>query len=484
MLASFGPIPRWTACLLLFVALAVPLGAGQGATSLPTASSAESRDRRISRSEAEELFRSVDQVLEFVSNDSSLPIRHAIKKRLINRGQVQQYVEKRMAKDKDAQRLQRSEVVLKKFGLLPRNFDLRTFLVALLREQVAGFYDPKTKTVNLLEWVEPDVQRPVLAHELTHALQDQSYRLDQWIRRGPNPKGAGAEDDEQVAARQAVLEGQAMVVLVDFELAPQRQTILDAPNIVEAMEVGMSMGSSMFNQAPIYLKQALTFPYTYGLDFERDVLRKAGKQAAFAGVLRDPPTSTRQVMQPETYLAHERIEPMLQPDYAKLLGRKFARVDEGQIGELDVSILLKQFTQEDVARGLWTGWRGGYYYAARPKNRPAAPVSLLYVSRWATPEQANRFAAIYASSLPRKYASVQAVAARQQAAAAVLPQDSSTVKVTIADPVTHWSTNEGHVFVETHGTDVLVMEGFDPLVAASLRTSTLDARKLAVAAAR
>jgi hypothetical protein len=189
-------------------------------------------------------------------------------------------------------------------------------------------------------------------------------------------------------------------------------------------------------------------------------------------------------MQPETYLAHERIEPMLQPDYAKLLGRKFARVDEGQIGELDVSILLKQFTQEDVARGLWTGWRGGYYYAARPKNRPAAPVSLLYVSRWATPEQANRFAAIYASSLPRKYASVQAVAARQQAAAAVLPQDSSTVKVTIADPVTHWSTNEGHVFVETHGTDVLVMEGFDPLVAASLRTSTLDARKLAVAAAR
>jgi hypothetical protein len=455
---------------------------GQAAPAARTA--LPDHDRQISREEAQELFRSVDEILRFVSNDTALPIHHSVKKRLIDRTQVQQYVEKRMAQDKDAQRLQRSEVVLKKFGLLPRNFALGTFLVALLREQVAGFYDPKSKTVNLLDWVEPDVQRPVLAHELTHALQDQDYRLDQWIRKGPNPQSSGAEDDEQVAARQAAIEGQGMVVLVDFELAPQHQTILDAPNIVQAMEIGMSMGSTLFNQAPVYLKQALTFPYTYGLDFERELLSKAGKEAAFAGVLKNPPTSTRQVMQPETYLNHERIPAMLQPDYRKLLGRNFVRVDEGQIGELDVSILLKQFTATDSARGLWSGWRGGYYYAARPKSSATAPISLLYLSRWATPEQANHFAAIYASSLPKKYARVQPIVDGPQQVVEKLPEDPAAVKVTIADPVTRWRTNEGMVFVETHGTDVLVMEGFDPVVAAALRKETLDAQKPAVAAAR
>jgi len=483
MPASRFPYPSWilaTAVLLLAEVLVAQTGPA-AASPVPAS---EAKQNRLSRQQAEELFRSVDEILRFVSRDTGLPVRHSIKKRLVDRAYVKQYVERRMAKDKDAQRLQRSEVVLKKFGLLPRNFDLRSFLVAVLREQVAGFYDPKSKTVNLLDWIEPDVQRPVLAHELTHALQDQDHKVDDWIRRGPAPKAPGAEDDEQVAARQASIEGQAMVVLVDFELLPQNQTILDAPNIVEAMKAGMSLGSPLFSQAPIYLKEALTFPYTYGLNFEREVLSKKGKTAAFSGVLRDPPISTRQVMQPETYLAGERIPAMSQPEYGRLLGRKFERVDEGQIGELDVSILLKQFTDEEAARRLWTQWRGGYYYAARPRNDPGAPVSLLYVSRWATQEGANQFAAIYGSSLSKKYARLQALKAPEQTAAAITSNVRGEVKVTIADPITHWDTNEGDVFVEAHGSDVLVMESFDQLTAARLRSVAVRARQFGAAAGR
>src|SRR5450755_5196835 len=87
-----------------------------------------------------------------------------------------------MKDDKDAKRLERSSAVLKKFGLLPRNFDLPNFLVAMLREQVAGYYDPKTKTVNLLNWLDVEQQKPVLAHELTHALQDQSFDIEKWMK--------------------------------------------------------------------------------------------------------------------------------------------------------------------------------------------------------------------------------------------------------------------------------------------------------------
>ena len=185
-------------------------------------SSKAEAERKISPEEAEQLFRSVDEILQFASEDTDLPIKNKVKRRLANRDQVVAYLEKSMSEDKDAQRLRRSELVLKKFGLLPADFNLQSFLVNLLREQVAGYYDPKTKTVNLLDWLDAEQQRPVLAHELTHALQDQSFDLDKWMKPGdvdladiPRPTPADIANDEISEARQAVVEGQAMVVLVD-----------------------------------------------------------------------------------------------------------------------------------------------------------------------------------------------------------------------------------------------------------------------------
>src|SRR5207249_9382328 len=98
------------------------------------------------------------------------------------REEVEAFVSQHITEDEDAKRLRRSELVLKKFGLLPREFDLGKFLVALLKEQVAGYYDPKTKTVKLLDWVGAEQQKPVLAHELTHALQDQSFNLEKFMK--------------------------------------------------------------------------------------------------------------------------------------------------------------------------------------------------------------------------------------------------------------------------------------------------------------
>src|ERR1700688_497265 len=148
------------------------------------AADATTPEQKISPKEAEELFHDVDQILQFASKDTGLPIKNEVKRRLTSRDDVVAYLEKTMAEDKDAQRLRRSELVLKKFGLLPRDFDLQTFLVALLREQVAGYYDSKTKTVNLLDWLDAEQQRPVLAHELMHALQDQSFGLEKWMKVG------------------------------------------------------------------------------------------------------------------------------------------------------------------------------------------------------------------------------------------------------------------------------------------------------------
>src|SRR5580704_2737962 len=185
------------------------------------------KDTKITPEQTKELFRSLNQILSFASDDTQLQIRHEVKRRLITREEVEKYILDKFHEDKDAKRMQREEIVLKKFGLLDRDFQLQPFLISLLKEQIAGYYDNKTKTVNLLDWVSPEEQKPVLAHELTHALQDQHTDLERWEPDEPDTLSKDvAEDndrlaiDEQDTAREAVLEGQAMAVYVDYTLKP------------------------------------------------------------------------------------------------------------------------------------------------------------------------------------------------------------------------------------------------------------------------
>src|SRR6266851_3781648 len=292
------------------------------------------------------------------------------------------------------QRLRRSELVLKKFGLLPRDFDLEKLLVALLREQVAGYYDPKTKTVNLLDWVPIEEQEPVMAHELTHALQDQAINLNRWMKRGgkdlgeirKDPTPEDIENDEMDSAREAVIEGQAEAAMLEYELAPAGKSITDSPDLVEAMEEQMANGtddSKVFKDAPIFLRESLTFPYSYGLKFEVTLMEKGGKEKAFAGVLANPPHTTRQIMQPETYLSGERIEPMRVPEFKRDF-KDYLKFDIGAMGEFDVAVLIEQYAGKELAKRLYPEWRGGYYYAVRLKGNAAAPLGLMYVSRWSS----------------------------------------------------------------------------------------------------
>jgi hypothetical protein len=64
-----------------------------------------------------------------------------------------------------------TEVSLRKFGLAPKDFEYRSFIIKLLTEQVAGYYDPKVQQFHLADWLELESQKPVMAHELTHAFQ-------------------------------------------------------------------------------------------------------------------------------------------------------------------------------------------------------------------------------------------------------------------------------------------------------------------------
>jgi hypothetical protein len=441
-------------------------------TQEPPKPSSPKEEVKITPREAEKLFHSVDEILAFDSKQTGLPVKKEVKRRLTSREEVVSYLTEHM-NDRDTQRLRRSELVLKKFGLLPRDFDLEKLLVALLREQVAGYYDPKTKTVNLLDWVPVEEQEPVMAHELTHALQDQTIGLEKWMKKGEkdlaeirkDPTPADIENDEMDNARQAVVEGQAEAVMLQYALAPVGRSLTDSPDLVDAMEQNMINGtpdSTVFKDAPIFLKESLTFPYSYGMEFVVKLMQKGGKEKAFAGVLHHPPHTTRQIMQPETYLSGERIEPMRVPDF-KHDFKDYRKFDIGAMGEFDVAVLMEQYAGKKVSKRLYPEWRGGYYYAARPKSDAAVPLGLLYVSRWSSAEKAAEFAAIYAKSLGQRYKKVEGDPAADKSAAQT-PED----KVEALKGRHVWTTEEGTVVIEEQGDTVFVSESLDTAVTQTL----------------
>jgi hypothetical protein len=427
----------------------------------------DSPPHKLTPEESKDLLASVDEVLRFASQDTLLPIKHSVKKAIVSREQVEKYLNEKMESDVDRIRFERSELVLKKFGLLPRDFDLHTFLIKLLAEQVAGYYDEKTKTMNLLDWNESEMQKPVMAHELTHALQDQSYNLEKMSKHEEEIEKRGLEDldalirnDEESSCRTAVLEGQAMIVLLDYVLAPAGRSVVETPKLVDffidqsARE--KSKDSPIFDSAPLLLQDELIFPYRQGMNFIKELLVSGGKKMAYVGVLDRLPQTTREIMEPKEYLAGHREPPLFLPDLS-FLKKDYEGYDAGAMGQLDVDILLKVYADETAADRLNHEWRGGAYYAAGrkgakpPDKNSSAHVGLYYISRWSSAAAAREFAKIYATGLSRRYARLQH--------AAPDPARPGLEKYTSAD---------GPIFLQQAGSAVVAVESFDPEAAVKL----------------
>jgi hypothetical protein len=410
-------------------------------------------EHRLTQAEAKELFRSVDDVLQFASEHTGLPIRHSVKKKLATREEVAKYVEQRMKEQGNGERFDRSAASLKKLGLIPRDFNLREYMLGLYKEQVEGWYDSHNKTVYLLDWVAPDVQKPVMAHELVHALQDQSYDLDKWlnVRKDSNDDTEEMVIDEERTTRQSLVEGQAMIALFDYELTPVGQTVESAPDLVDSMKASMlDEGSTpLYANAPIYLREALLFPYTYGTDFVRAVLVKRGTQAAFAGVFEHPPLDTHQLMQPSAYLAGEPQTQIKVVPLEKLLGSDWRREDFSGIGEADLRVILRQWGGKEAAEKLAPAWHGGYYMVISNKKSPQnTPVALALVLDFTTAAAANQFSGIYESGLAQRYKAVRP---------AQLPRQ--------------WTTEEGVMRLYVEGSCVIALESFSSEDAAKIRAA-------------
>jgi hypothetical protein len=435
----------------------------------------------ITPEQAQQLFALVDELMKFSSDETGLPIKSSVKRQLITRDAVTKYLEDKFNEDEGAKRLERDEIVLKKFGLLDHDFNLKPFLLSLLTEQIEAFYDSKTKTVNMLDWVDMDEQKPALAHELTHALQDQHSDLEKWDDQTPDDVSTDAAGDtehlakdEMDTARDAVAEGQATAVMFDYALKPMGKSLIKNPELMDVLKDQMtgSDSSPVMARAPLLLSESMLFPYREGLSFEQDIWMDQGQNAAFAGALDRPPTSTWEIINPREYERRQIPAVPLLPDIHPLVDTLYKPYDIGQVGQLDLHILSELFGGDSAASDLTSAWNGGIYWAGQLRSAatPAAQdstasLALFYLSAWKNEASAQAFAKLYANNLPRKYSGVH----KDSAADTAAPAESG-------DAEQVYSTNEGPVVITTRGRLVFVAESFPLPLARKLTALVLDAQ--------
>jgi len=338
------------------------------------------------------LFSEIGRDLAELSRITGLKLHHQVPYDTITRQKVNEYLKQKVKEEVKPEELRAEELALKKFGFVPQDFDLVKSTVDLLTEQAAAFYDFRKKRLFVADWGSSAMQQVALVHELAHALADQNFHLERFI------KAAGKSDDGSLA-RMAVMEGQASWLMSEVMARRMGQSLASTPGLEEQVErMAGSAGSEYpeFEKSPLYIRETLMFPYTKGMLFQHAVYRKMG-QAAFSEVFRRAPQSTQQILHPEKYF--ERLAPAA--PMAPAVPKDFSTLAEGTVGELDHSILLRQYTGKETADEVAPRWRGGAYRIAERKTDRRAV--LAYASQWDSPETARRFFALYQRVLKQKW---------------------------------------------------------------------------------
>jgi hypothetical protein len=371
--------------LLLAALGAIPLPAQQ-ASPAPPAAAPSAKDNA-------EFVAAADEVLQQMSEITGLKLRTPLKKTLRSREEIRAYVVREMDEEKNPGERYAGAKSAEAFGLLPKGFDFDNFMVALLTEQIAGLYDPKAHEFYIADWIPLGDQRMVMAHELTHALEDQHFNIEPWV------KAARPNDDAEIA-REAVLEGSAMAAMVDYLLQGTGRSLKEFPDFDPSMFLGDLGSTPTLAKAPPFIKDALIFPYLGGLQFSAAVMKDKGWNA-LAGIFDKPPVSTQQILHPALYRSGKTPAEIKLPAIDKMLGNDWAKLEENVMGEFGWKEILKQFLGQDRAKTLAAAWDGDRYAVFEHKNTKR--LVLVARLRLASPEQADRFFGQYSEALEKKH---------------------------------------------------------------------------------
>ncbi len=326
----------------------------------------------------------IDSVMPRLQVLAGLPQKGPVQVQLQPRDSMRLYIEARLAEELPAAELEGIRATYVTLGLVPPDLDLRSLLLDLYTEQVIGYYDPTAKKLFVVQDAQRDAVRPVLVHELVHALQDQHTNLDSLISR---ERG----NDRQTAA-QAAIEGHATMVMFAFLAEGQAGAPVDPrslPDIGAQIRPSLEQQNALFpvfQNAPRILRETMLFPYAAGTAFVQKLWIRP-LQSGFGDPYPAPlgerlPQSTEQVLHPESRFLVERD----QPTELRFDGGDGA-IHENNLGELELSVWLVEHLGPGSER-LAVGWDGDRYRLVQQGSTPV----LIWYSVWDSEGAANSFA--------------------------------------------------------------------------------------------
>ena len=289
-----------------------------------------------------------------------------------SREQVRDYLIHKFDEDLPPAELAGLQSSLRLFGLIPDSLDLRSTMIDVLTEQVAGYYDPDSNALYIPADIEPFQLRIVVSHELVHALQDQYVRLDSIITQ--------RHANDRRSAAQAILEGQATVSQIPVLMPEQNPDTFPLGWFWRQRAAMAAQQSQMklFAHAPLWIREGLIFPYLGGADFIVWFRHKYFGRS----VLDSMPQSTEQILHPERYALRD------EPTEVTFVSNGDTVQWQDNLGEYETRLLFQQLLgNESEAATLATGWDGDRYEVLGPKSDV-----LLWYSVWDDAAAATRFA--------------------------------------------------------------------------------------------
>jgi hypothetical protein len=399
-----------------------------------------------------------------------LSFKHEVKRDVTAREDLKAMLIKEIEEEMTPAEFRAEDLGMKALGFIPRDMDYKAIMVQVYSEEIAAFYDPKTKTMHLIKEPEEQAKKPrgflerllgkssgfdkdenktVIAHELTHALADQNYDLDAMQK---SVKG----DDDRTLALAALIEGEATLTMIGAQMddwngaAIAKLPAADLDRTFTFLMPFMTMFSgAALKTAPPILSESMIFPYLRGMVFCAKQTNDGGWKALDAAY-KSPPLSTEQILHPEKYQAEP--DPPTAIDLGKL------EVDEGWkeagrnvVGEMQLAVLLRRHGGKPAA----AGWDGDQFAVFEgPENR----LGLVWFTTWDRQTDAQEFAEGYARFQTRK-----------------LGADARTPEE-IPDSLRR-SSNGSDYHVERRGPDVVVVEGFGPEATTRLVDAAFRAKK-------
>ena len=365
-----------------------------------------------------------------------------------SREETRRFIEQELDRRYSAARVEQERKGMVAWGLIPPDYDLRRLFVDLMEEQVAAYYDPRSKVMVLGDWLTADEQQASLMHELVHALQDREISLDAFIT--PHP---GQSD--QLLARQALMEGEAVALTLELMLNAQGADLASLPDLGSLRGMVAGGAGSAIAIAPKFLRDLLLFPYLDGLTFVHQ-FRKRQPWSAMTGLYRDPPRSTTQIMNPDKRLA-TREDPvgLTLPDLGTLTpGAKV--VTEDELGEFALGAVLGIHLGEQAGRSAAAGWRGDRYRVWEDSD---GRLMIAYLLAMESERVASAFALIYTKVLDKRHPGVVGKRLAGQTGALV-----------------SWRDGARAFAAESRGAEVLILEQVPATIADSLRETIWRAR--------